>query len=53
MFVCEYIHVYVGANRGQKTVSEPLELQNVVNYLLCVLRTELRSFERSVSTFNC
>lgn len=43
-----------GAYRGQKRVSDPLELelQEVVSHLIWMLGIELRSYGRAVSALN-
>jgi hypothetical protein len=48
-------HVYAVAHAGQKRVLNPLDLefQAVVNWLMRLLRTELRSSERVASALKC
>lgn len=45
VFVLEYVHVSAGTPKGQKMVLDflKLELQAVISYSICVLKTELRS----------
>lgn len=49
------VHMNVDACRGQKRVSDTLELdlQMVVSYLTQVLGTEFGCFYKSINTPNC
>lgn len=47
--MCIYVHVSTTAHRGQKNcIPLELELQAVVNYVVWVLRVELKSSGRAV-----